>query len=161
MKAITIHQPWATLIATGAKIFETRSWPTKYRGPIAIHASKKDPLPTIRSLPVKVQRSIFDCYYEKFNISAATLERMVTGHIIATAELVECYEVHIDHTGDAVLMKAGVPAEWIGMYSNEFQFGHYDFGRYAWKLSNVKMLPEPIPVKGQQGIWNVELCTYA
>lgn len=40
MKAITIKQPWATLIALGEKRFETRSWQTKYRGPIAIHAGK-------------------------------------------------------------------------------------------------------------------------
>ncbi len=42
MKAITIHQPWASLIVVGAKRFETRSWETKYRGPIAIHASKQE-----------------------------------------------------------------------------------------------------------------------
>lgn len=44
MKAITIRQPWAGLIAVGEKVYETRSWPTKYRGPIAIHAGKSDPL---------------------------------------------------------------------------------------------------------------------
>jgi activating signal cointegrator 1 len=41
MKAITIIQPWATLIALGEKKFETRSWATKHRGPLAIHAGKK------------------------------------------------------------------------------------------------------------------------
>jgi hypothetical protein len=41
MKAITIIQPWATLLAIGEKKFETRSWGTKYRGELAIHASKK------------------------------------------------------------------------------------------------------------------------
>jgi hypothetical protein len=40
MKAITILQPWAGLIPAGAKTIETRSWATKYRGPIAIHAAK-------------------------------------------------------------------------------------------------------------------------
>lgn len=40
MKALTIRQPWASLIALGVKTIETRSWPTKYRGPIAIHAGK-------------------------------------------------------------------------------------------------------------------------
>lgn len=41
MKVITIRQPWATLIAIGEKEFETRSWQTKYRGTIAIHAGKQ------------------------------------------------------------------------------------------------------------------------
>lgn len=39
MKALTIWQPWASLIARGVKQYETRSWPTKYRGPIAMWKS--------------------------------------------------------------------------------------------------------------------------
>lgn len=38
MKAITIHQPWAHLIAIGEKRVENRTWVTGYRGPLAIHA---------------------------------------------------------------------------------------------------------------------------
>lgn len=40
MKAISIHQPWAWLIANGHKDIENRSWPTKFRGRVLIHASK-------------------------------------------------------------------------------------------------------------------------
>lgn len=40
MKAITIWQPWASAIAHGLKGIETRSWGTKYRGLLAIHAAK-------------------------------------------------------------------------------------------------------------------------
>jgi hypothetical protein len=43
MKALTLTQPWATLVAIGAKTIETRSWPTSYRGPLAIHAAKGYP----------------------------------------------------------------------------------------------------------------------
>ena len=43
IKAISLWQPWASLIALGGKKIETRSWPTKYRGPLAIHASKNQP----------------------------------------------------------------------------------------------------------------------
>jgi len=41
MKALTLWQPWASLVATGAKRIETRSCVTKYRGPLAIHAAKE------------------------------------------------------------------------------------------------------------------------
>ena len=37
-RALTLHQPWASLIALGVKTIETRSWSTPYRGPLAIHA---------------------------------------------------------------------------------------------------------------------------
>lgn len=43
MKAITIWQPWASLIMLGKKTIETRSWATSYRGPLAIHAAKRKP----------------------------------------------------------------------------------------------------------------------
>ena len=38
MMGLTIKQPWAHLIAIGHKTIETRTWPTGYRGPLAIHA---------------------------------------------------------------------------------------------------------------------------
>ena len=40
MKALTVCQPYAELIARGLKPIENRTWPTAYRGPIAIHAGK-------------------------------------------------------------------------------------------------------------------------
>lgn len=40
MKALSIRQPWAWLIVNGHKDIENRSWATKYRGPVLIHASK-------------------------------------------------------------------------------------------------------------------------
>ena len=47
MKAITVRQPWASLIAAGVKTIETRSWRTDYRGPIAIHAGRHRPDPQL------------------------------------------------------------------------------------------------------------------
>jgi hypothetical protein len=41
MKILSIRQPWASLIATGAKDVENRTWPTRYRGPVLIHASQR------------------------------------------------------------------------------------------------------------------------
>jgi len=41
LKALTIRQPWAELILRGRKPFELRSWRTKYRGPLVIHAAAK------------------------------------------------------------------------------------------------------------------------
>ena len=40
MKVITLKQPWATLVITGRKKYEFRSWNTNYRGKILIHAGK-------------------------------------------------------------------------------------------------------------------------
>ena len=40
MKALSLMEPWAALIAAGVKSIETRSWRTAYRGPLYIHASR-------------------------------------------------------------------------------------------------------------------------
>jgi hypothetical protein len=40
MKTLTVHQPWAWAIVSGIKAVENRTWPTRYRGPILIHAGK-------------------------------------------------------------------------------------------------------------------------
>src|SRR3546814_13455324 len=41
LKAISLWQPWASAIALGHKSIETRHWPTKYRGELAINAAKR------------------------------------------------------------------------------------------------------------------------
>ena len=40
MKALSVRQPWAWLIVNGYKPIENRSWPTRYRGEVLIHAGK-------------------------------------------------------------------------------------------------------------------------
>jgi hypothetical protein len=39
MRCLSIKQPWASLIASGRKTVEVRSWSTKYRGPLIVCAS--------------------------------------------------------------------------------------------------------------------------
>ena len=50
---------------------------------------------------------------------------------------------HAPHFGDYF-----VPTE------KEIILGDWTPGRYAWEMANVKILPEPIPAKGNQGLWN-------
>jgi hypothetical protein len=45
VKCLTVRQPHAQLIVLGPKRIETRSWATKYRGPLVIHAAKQRPTP--------------------------------------------------------------------------------------------------------------------
>ena len=41
IKALSVRQPWANLIAKGEKSIETRKWATDYRGPLVIASCKK------------------------------------------------------------------------------------------------------------------------
>jgi len=41
LPALSLKQPWASLIAQGKKTIETRAWGTRYRGPIVICSSQQ------------------------------------------------------------------------------------------------------------------------
>lgn len=140
MKAITIKQPWATLIALGEKKFETRSWKTKYRGPLAIHAGKSVDKEACEEMWIK------DVLAEH---GIKSWKQLPTGVILATTELKECYAVELNFCNDAVLLKEGPTLNGL-----EVKFGYYDEGRFAWELAKLNTLFEPIPAKGQLSLWN-------
>lgn len=171
MKAITIWQPWASLIACGAKRFETRSWATKYRGPIAIHAAAKSPYETLISLSTNEMIAMARAL--RLSTGAymtADLSSLPRGCIIATAELVNCWRIVYNPGPDVdKAMKIPIGGELEGLNKHhpdfgkfivpteqEMLFGDWTPERYAWELANVQMLPEPIPAKGKQGLWNWE-----
>ncbi|WP_138756472.1 ASCH domain-containing protein [Paenibacillus sinopodophylli] len=138
MKAITIIQPWATLIAIGAKKYETRSWPTKHRGELAIHAGKKIDFNACRE--PEIRAALEEWGFTEFNLP--------TGAVVATAQLENCLK-SVDTWTDGYELEGKRL-----VYSPEYEFGDFTPGRYAWEMSDVKQLKEPIKAKGQQGLWN-------
>lgn len=148
MKAITLTQPWATLVAIGAKRIETRSWGTKYRGPLAIHAAKGR---TIEAISLFFQEPFKSVLREA---GYSTYSALPFGCIVATCELVSVREIH--HA------RMGIGWGWIGpdrtLYEFEIDqqercFGDYAEGRKAWLLHNVQHLAEPIPARGALSLW--------
>jgi hypothetical protein len=137
MKALTLTQPWATLVAIGAKKIETRSWSTSYRGPLAIHAAK--------GFPQDAQHMCFREPFRHFLSDYVTLNESYFGRhnfplgaIVATCELVKVVNI------SSFTERPDEP---------EYYFGNYSDGRYMWYLENVVALPEPIPAKGALSLW--------
>lgn len=142
MKALTLTQPYASLVAIGAKRIETRSCGTNYRGPLAIHAAKG-------LGPVGGPQGLFDlCLTDPFRSAlwAAGLDLhapddgVPLGVIVATCRIAEC--VPVEHV-DAIYSPS----------RNERAFGDYSPGRFAWFLADIVALPEPIPARGLLGLW--------
>ncbi|MDF9844168.1 MULTISPECIES: ASCH domain-containing protein [unclassified Paenibacillus] len=140
MKAITIKQPWATLIALGEKHLETRSWQTKHRGELAIHAGKQVDAEACEIPKIK----------EVLARHGYTVNNLPTGAVVATTTLIDCHKVTLMKKGKAVVSGIGY------VEGNELAFGWYDEGRYAWQLGGIKQLPQPIPAKGLLSLWNWE-----
>ncbi len=146
MKAITLWQPWASLLACQAKKYETRSWETAYRGPIAIHAAVKKPSSI---------REAIGCIVNKVRevLGIIELDDLPRGCIVATAELVGCWKIQQNRIDRSIYIVVENDVA-VTIEPPEWDFGDWTPGRYAWELANVKMLPEPIPAKGMQGLWN-------
>lgn len=170
MKAITLWQPWASLLAYGVKKYETRSWPTKYRGPIAIHAGKFGFGPYACELPIGFTDAVVSALWPGTTDPCAIVDNwdeFPKGEIIATAELVNCWHI-VYHPGTNVDIAKHIPVgaeldvpmkhpdfgRYIVPTEKEMLFGDWTPGRYAWELTNVKLLPKPIRAKGAQGLWN-------
>ena len=128
MKAISIKEPFASLIASGVKKIETRSWKTNYRGELFIHASK---------IPVQTLRD---------NILKDVIKDMKLncGNIICKCNLVDC--IYMDEKF----------IENIKQDPIEYSVGEYKIGRYAWILEDVELIV-PIPINGKLNIWNFDL----
>ena len=139
MKASTLIQPWATLVAIGAKRFETRSWCTSYRGLLAIHAAK--------AFPRQCQWLVDT---EPFASALGDMRRhLPIGKIIAVAELKDCKLI-----SSADLRQCGFE-DIYGKDRKELAFGDYTVGRYAWELADVEELAVPIDCKGALSLWDV------
>ncbi len=135
MKALSLWQPWASLMATGLKTIETRSWTTQYRGPLAIHAAKR-PL-------TGNEKSLLYGWACRGRIPSGWLdsEPLPYGAILAVVELVEC----------RLIPRCIEP--W---FEKEEQFGNYARGRWAWITRNVRRLPEPFSYRGAQGLFDAQ-----
>src|SRR5262245_9293131 len=126
MKAITVIQPWATLLILGAKRYETRTWTTSYRGPLAIHAAKRYPNITWQLCCEEPFRSAL--HRGGFLLGSD----LPTGVILGTVDLVACH-----------------PTRNLKLTGDEAAFGDYCPGRWAWEIANPRPLAEPIPFRGR------------
>lgn len=125
MKALTLWQPWATLIVEGIKTIETRPRPlfSHWRGPVAIYAGKH------------VYREACDHFSGFMTTWNYTWKTMPRGQVLGVA-LVESVAQfpHGDFPPDP--------------------YGNFEAGRYGTMLKLLGKFKNPIPARGFQGVWN-------
>ena len=128
MKALTLWQPWASLIVLRHKCFETRSW--KMDGligeRIAIHAAKRP----CKDLDAELINEI-----AKLSLNPAHLP---LGAVVGAGVITAFYRT------EAIAPSLPRP---------ELVFGDYSPGRWAWRIEEVEALLEPVSARGRQGIW--------
>jgi hypothetical protein len=132
VRALTLTQPWASLVACGAKRVETRSWSTRYHGPLAIHAARAFP-PSARAacLRPSIARALVDA-------GLPGADDLPLGVVLAVCRLTACR---------LIAGAADRPPP------PESEFGDYTTGRFAWLLDAVHPLPHPVAARGRLGLW--------
>jgi hypothetical protein len=141
MKAISVKQPWASLIVNGVKDIENRTWkcPEKYIGQrVLIHASAE------KQSVVKVLSN-----EQKEVVKASELWAQCVfpdlGAIIGSVEIVDCVVNH-----SSIWAEKTYQFELEDELSGEFVKGKTI---YNWVLAHPRLFPEPIPAKGKLGFW--------
>lgn len=146
MRALTVWQPHATMLALGLRTIETRGWPTSYRGTLLIHAAKKwdDDIADDCDIAGSQVRGVMWSLKltENQTRMANTLWGKTRGCVLAIAELVDCKRIPEPCGSDF-----------------DQQWGGFGPGRWGFVLSDLRTLAKPIPAVGHQQLWtpNAEL----
>ncbi len=136
MRAISLHQPWASAITAGIKSWETRSWYTTYRGIIIIHAAK-----------TRQWESLIQDEPYRSDLAAAGINNfddMPRGCAVGVAEL-------------TAVLKTGAGMAMIDLSDREKRWGNYGPGRWAWQLRFITPFSETIPLRGMQGLFDADI----
>lgn len=139
LKAITLYEPWASLMAIGAKQNETRGHRTLHRGDICIHAAKISP-----GVSDEVLRAELRAYSDRdFG------QRASAGCIVAMVDLFE-----VRRTEDFGF--EGTDPLLIQISEEEQGFGNYGAGRFVYRTRNLRRLRSTVPCRGFQCVgWTV------
>jgi hypothetical protein len=127
--ALSLWQPWASMVAIGEKRVETRSWSTNYRGPLAIHSTLNM---SYRSY------ALDDPFRSSFELYDIDPDQLPFGAIVGLVELLNVFPV------EKVADKLSRKERSVGDYSN---------GRYAWMLDPIGYFPSAFPTSGNQRLW--------
>lgn len=159
MHAISLWQPYASLIADRVKTKETRSWYPHREAlgkRIAIHASKRKPTRSeYDSFPQEIHDAMIG------NQGLFWMETIPYGAFVATAIL--DYVFTVERFVSARTVKGMLTRSKHGQFHSEQRemcvdvFGDFSVGRKIWGLSDIKKLDTPVPAVGRQGLWRCEL----
>lgn len=129
--AITLWQPWASLWLSTRKTHETRTWATKYRGPLLVHAAKRPP--GVQAFGTVLNEMCCTEFGDKW------VDELPRGVLLGVVWLIDCRPTTerrpIDH--------------------EDFVCGNWEGGRFAWQRGSFSRWDEPLAYKGRQGFFNV------
>jgi hypothetical protein len=159
IRALSLRQPHASLVALGEKRIETRSFQRKYLGPIAIASSAS-------WKPAAKRRAFEDpdfiAAWRRHRDIVESVEDLPLGMIVAVARIVAYLPSELIVAMDRKRKsRSRLALEGVTCGKSEMVFGDYRRGRFGWMLADVHRLVAPVPCKGALGIWKIAPATRA
>lgn len=140
VKALTLIEPYASLVDLEAKLCETRGRALYYKGPLVIHAAKAIPDEYAAMLDdPDVVKALGQRKPADFNLGCALCLTNMLGCVRTT----ELHKLKL--------------IEGFHMRPQEFKFGNYAPNRWVYALQYLGRFPRPIPMRGYQGLWDCEI----
>lgn len=132
MKGISLHEPYASAVAWDLKRIETRGFQLHWRGDLAICAA------VVTKFADRIWSPELGPYFQQAKITER--KQLAFGCIVAVCRVSMCIPT----------------VQLYGKISPQEQaLGNYEPGRFGWILADLKRLKAPIPLRGQQGIFNI------
>jgi hypothetical protein len=127
-KVLTLDPLWAWAIFRGYKLVENRTWATKHRGPLVIHAG----LNTRREALAREWMTAHTFYVPP---TPAELAREIAGRCLGVVTLLDC-----------------VPLDQVPEREREFASGPV-----CWRIADPVEFEASFPAVGKQGLWSIEI----
>ena len=163
MNALSIVEPYASLIANGEKSFETRSWSPRYLGELAICVSKNKNI--MKASKIITDDDVYSLFFTHINKLIGdgvipAFQDMQFGKCIAITNIVDIYKI-VSVKKDGVLLTSVCTGKSkcfaLESFIKELLTGEWHEGWYAWELSNTRKIYKPFPVRGKPGLFQISL----
>lgn len=147
MKCLTLYQYWASMIMWGEKEYETRSWSTRYRGTLVIHAGKnRSEVEAVRNANSKMtpgewSGNLLNQVLDRHGIKST--DDFPYGAALGTVQLIACWPM-----SSSLISSISDQERSLGLWRPE---------RYAWHFINPRPFAHPIPMLGMLGLFECNI----
>lgn len=174
LRALSLLQPWGSLMALGEKTIETRSWRTHRRGAFAIHSSARWD-PSALEFAVKDESAVSAWRrhgQDRALFPTGAMKDLPLGALVAVSTVVSCYKapwldamlLDAERKGERAVIDAaacGIDERAFGNYAECYRCGHPDSRvkhehRYGFVTARTHRLVTPIPCKGNRSFWRMD-----
>lgn len=136
--ALTVRQPWASLLVMGIKCVEGRSWSTSHRGQLWIHSGAKRPKPA----EIQDAEAFYSSTYASEGLAVAFPASYPTGVVLGVVDLVDVVAAdEFEDSGATAALPTSVMLE--------------SDAPWRWCCERPRRLTSPPASRGAQGVWEL------